>query len=81
MDELLPVVMEVGEKNLKCMALLDKANTESCGGDTVMTSFGHGTVLGVVDKVIDAVKAGAIKHFFLVGSCDGARPATTTRNL
>ena len=29
MDELLPIVMEVGEKNLKCMALLDKANTES----------------------------------------------------
>ena len=31
MDELLPIVMEVGEKNLKCMALLDKANTESYG--------------------------------------------------
>lgn len=44
------------------------------GGKTVMTGFGHGTVLGVADKVIDAVKAGAIKHFFLVGGCDGARP-------
>ena len=31
MDELLPVVMEVGEVNLKCMALLDKANTETYG--------------------------------------------------
>ena len=31
MDELLPIVMEVGEKNLQCMALLDKANTESYG--------------------------------------------------
>jgi hydroxylamine reductase len=30
-------------------------------------------VLGVADKVVDAVKAGAIKHFFLVGGCDGAR--------
>ena len=30
-DELLPVVMEVGEVNLKCMALLDKANTETYG--------------------------------------------------
>jgi hydroxylamine reductase len=28
----------------------------------------------VADKVIDAVKAGAIKHFFLVGGCDGAKP-------
>ncbi|MDR2036094.1 MAG: hydroxylamine reductase [Coriobacteriales bacterium] len=44
------------------------------GGSTVMTGFAHGTVLGVADTVIDAVKAGAIKHFFLVGGCDGARP-------
>ena len=44
------------------------------GGCTVTTGFGHGTVLSVADKVIDAVKAGAIKHFFLVGGCDGARP-------
>ena len=39
-----------------------------------MTGFGHGTILSVADKVVDAVKAGAIKHFFLVGGCDGARP-------
>ena len=44
------------------------------GGKTVMTGFGHGTVLGVADKVIEAVKAGAIKHFFLVAGCDGAKP-------
>lgn len=44
------------------------------GGDTLLTGFGHGTVLGVADTVIDAVKAGAIKHFFLVGGCDGAKP-------
>ena len=37
MDELLPIVMEVGEKNLKCMALLDKANTESYGTPTPVT--------------------------------------------
>mgnify|MGYP003043227604 FL=1 len=42
------------------------------GGDTLTVGFGHGTVLSVADKVIDAVKAGAIKHFFLVGGCDGA---------
>ncbi len=158
MDRLLPIVMEVGEKNLKCMALLDKANTESylkgnfgtawqnqqkefadipapvlfttnClmppkasyadrvfttavvsypemthigenkdftpviekalklggysedrpftginGGSTVMTGFARGTVLGAADKVIEAVKSGAIRHFFLVAGCDGARP-------
>lgn len=44
------------------------------GGDVLTTGFGWGTVLGVADKVIDAVKAGAIKHFFLVGGCDGAKP-------
>lgn len=44
------------------------------GGKEVTTGFGHGTVLSVADKVIDAVKAGAIKHFFLVGGCDGAKP-------
>jgi len=44
------------------------------GGKTVMTGFGHGTVLGVADTVIDAVKNGDIGHFFLVGGCDGAKP-------
>lgn len=44
------------------------------GGSTVTTGFGHGTVLGIADAVVDAVKTGAIKHFFLVGGCDGAKP-------
>ncbi len=38
-----------------------------------MTGFAHNAVLGVADKVIDAVKAGQIKHFFLIGGCDGAK--------
>ncbi|MBQ8333665.1 MAG: hydroxylamine reductase, partial [Clostridia bacterium] len=44
------------------------------GGEKVMTGFGHNTVLSVADTVIDAVKSGAIRHFFLVGGCDGAKP-------
>ncbi|MDL2306963.1 hydroxylamine reductase [Desulfovibrio sp. OttesenSCG-928-C06] len=40
----------------------------------VLVGFGRNTVLGVADKVIDGVKSGAIKHFFLVGGCDGAKP-------
>jgi hydroxylamine reductase len=44
------------------------------GGTELMTGFARNAVLGVADKVIDAVKAGAIKHFFLVGGCDGAKP-------
>ena len=43
------------------------------GGASVMTGFGHNTILSVADKVVDAVKNGDISHFFLVGGCDGAR--------
>ncbi len=44
------------------------------GGKTLLTGFGHETVLGAADQVVEAVKSGAIRHFFLVGGCDGARP-------
>ncbi|MDL2288084.1 hydroxylamine reductase [Oscillospiraceae bacterium OttesenSCG-928-F05] len=44
------------------------------GGTTVTTGFGHGTVLSVAGDIVEAVKSGAIRHFFLVGGCDGARP-------
>ena len=43
------------------------------GGEKVLTGFGHGTVLSVADKVIEAVKSGAIRHFYLIGGCDGAK--------
>ena len=52
----------------------DKHFTGINGGSELMTGFGRNTVLSVADTVIDAVKAGAIKHFFLVGGCDGAKP-------
>ncbi|MDW7645248.1 MAG: hydroxylamine reductase [Desulfuromonadales bacterium] len=42
-------------------------------GQEILVGFGHNAVLGVADKVIDAVKGGQIKHFFLVGGCDGAK--------
>jgi hydroxylamine reductase len=42
-------------------------------GSEILTGFGHNAVLGVADKVIEAVKGGAIKHFFLIGGCDGAK--------
>jgi hydroxylamine reductase len=43
-------------------------------GKEVFSGFARNAVLGVADKVIDAVKAGKIRHFFLVGGCDGAKP-------
>ena len=41
---------------------------------SVMVGFARNAVLGVADKVIEGVKSGAIKHFFLVAGCDGAKP-------
>ena len=150
-DALLPTVLKVGEINLKCMALLDKANTETYGtpeptnvtltiekgpfivvtghdlkdlqllleqtkgkginiythgeidekkdftpviekalelggykenqvltgingGTKVTTGFGHAAILSHANTVIEAVKSGAIRHFFLVAGCDGAKP-------
>ncbi|MDD3335551.1 MAG: hydroxylamine reductase [Eubacteriales bacterium] len=52
----------------------DRQMTGINGGKTVTTGFGHDAVLSVAERVIDAVKTGAIKRFFLVGGCDGARP-------
>lgn len=44
------------------------------GGETVMTGFARNAVMSVAGTVIDAVKSGVIKHFFLVAGCDGSRP-------
>jgi hydroxylamine reductase len=41
---------------------------------SVLVGFGRNAVLGVADKVIEAVKGKQIRHFFLVGGCDGAKP-------
>jgi hydroxylamine reductase len=48
--------------------------TEDTDAGSVMVGFARNAVMGVADKVIEAVKAGAIRHFFLVGGCDGAKP-------
>jgi hydroxylamine reductase len=52
----------------------DKQFTGINGGTELMTGFARNTVMGVADKVIDAVKLGSLKHIFLVGGCDGAKP-------
>jgi len=51
-----------------------RAMTGINGGSEVTVGFAHGTVLSVANTVIDAVKNGAIRHFFLVGGCDGMKP-------
>ncbi len=56
----------------KALALPGFASDQDKG--SVMVGFARNAVLGVADKVIEAVKGGAIKHFFLVAGCDGAKP-------
>ena len=44
------------------------------GGHMVTTGFAHETVLSHAPALIDAIKAGQIRHIFLIGGCDGAHP-------
>ncbi len=54
------------EKAKQCEPLVENKVRESTIG------FHHSAVLGVADKIVDAVKAGDIKRFYLIGGCDGA---------
>lgn len=40
----------------------------------ILVGFGHHTTLSYADKIVEAVKSGKLRHFFLIGGCDGARP-------
>jgi hydroxylamine reductase len=72
-----PGVRHLADKNFK--AVIDKAVelpgfAEDDTGNEVMVGFARNTVMSVAGKVVELVKAGKIKHFFLVGGCDGAKP-------
>jgi len=72
-----PGVTHIADKNFT--PVIDKALelpgfTADQEGGQVMVGFARNAVLGVADKVIEAVKAKSIRHFFLVGGCDGAKP-------
>jgi hydroxylamine reductase len=54
-------------------ALAADGFTEDGAEQTILVGFGHNAVLGAAGKVVELVKAGKIKHFFLVGGCDGAK--------
>lgn len=40
----------------------------------ILVGFGHKTTLSYASQIVDAVKSGRLRHFFLIGGCDGARP-------
>ncbi|MDB4444640.1 hydroxylamine reductase [bacterium] len=72
-----PGVRHISDKNFAPViekALAMPGFGEDSNGREVMCGFGHNAVMSVADKVIEAVKSGAIKHFFLVAGCDGAKP-------
>ena len=52
----------------------DRSMSGINGGHMLTTGFAHGSVIANAEKVINAIKTGAIKHIFLVGGCDGAHP-------
>ncbi len=57
------------------MALQMEGFKEDIPGKEIMTGFARNAVLSVAEKIIELIKSGKIKHFFLVGGCDGAKPA------
>ncbi|MBU2044333.1 MAG: hydroxylamine reductase [Candidatus Omnitrophica bacterium] len=70
-----------GAKHLKSRdfsPLIEKAKQlpalAEISGKEIMTGFHHSSILGLADKIVDAVKRGKIRHFFLIGGCDGAKP-------
>ncbi|MBI5116352.1 hydroxylamine reductase [Candidatus Poribacteria bacterium] len=72
-----PGVTHISDRNFapvinKALALPGFA--ADTNGKTVTVGFARNTVMGVAGQVIDAVKNKAIRHFFLVAGCDGAKP-------
>ena len=65
-------------KNRDFSALIKRAKSmpplPEAPGKKIMTGFHHTFLLSIADKIITAVKSGKIKHFFLIGGCDGAKP-------
>jgi hydroxylamine reductase len=72
-----PGISHISDRNFQ--PVIDRALAlpgfqEDVNGREVTVGFGRNAVLGVADKIIEAVKGGAIRHFFLVAGCDGAKP-------
>src|ERR1017187_7522432 len=71
-----PGVLHIADQDFSpviAAALQAPGYAENGSNEEITVGFGHNAVLSVADRVIDAVKAGAIRHFFLIGGCDGAR--------
>jgi hydroxylamine reductase len=72
-----PGVRHIADRNFAPVieaALRAKGFEKDAPEKTITVGFARDAVLGVADKVVAAVKAGKIRHFFLIGGCDGAKP-------
>ncbi len=58
----------------KALPGFSEADAKNGNQAKVLTGFAHNAVMGVAGTVVEAVKSKAIRHFFLVGGCDGAKP-------
>jgi hydroxylamine reductase len=72
-----PGIPHIADQNFK--PIIDRALalpgfTEDHVTQEVTVGFARNAVLGVAGQVVEAVKSGAIRHFFLVAGCDGAKP-------
>ena len=72
-----PGVTHVADRNFAPVikaALAAEGFKQDAPAKRIFVGFGHEAVMGVAGKVIEAVKSGAVRHFFLIGGCDGAKP-------
>lgn len=72
-----PEVKHISDRNFSPVieaALKAEGFKEDSPEKTIMVGFGHNAVMSVAKTVVEAVKSGAIRHFFLIGGCDGAKP-------
>ncbi len=72
-----PGVTHIADRNFEPLiarAMELPGFTEDVNAKYVMVGFARNAILSIADKVIEAVKAGKIRHFFLVAGCDGAKP-------
>ena len=71
-----PGVRHIADRDFRPVieAALSAPGFPEDGGDkTITVGFGRNAVLSVAGPVIEAVKSGALRHFFLIGGCDGAK--------
>ncbi|HLC16339.1 MAG TPA: hydroxylamine reductase [Thermodesulfovibrionia bacterium] len=70
----LPHIQNYNYSHVVAKAMAMPGFQEDVNGVSVTTGFGRNAVMSVAGAVIEAVKSKAIRHFFLVGGCDGAKP-------